>query len=217
MDTFLFRAVAVEYEAASGATLTLATDLPAPFATRETVSLAATTGSRRAISRGFELTGTTKGRLIDVTVTAPAGGTVIVQRIRLRVRKIGREATDWMWYELPLPRSASDEWITVKVPIPPSPDEMSVIKVPIPPSPDEMSTIKVPIPPSPDEMSTIKVPVPPSPEEMATVRVPVPQSPEEQSVVRVPVPPSPEDMLTIPVAVPPSPEDQRIHEMAMDE
>jgi hypothetical protein len=189
MDTFLFRGVAVEYEAASGATLTLATDLPAPFATRETVALAATTGSRRAISRGFELTGTTKGRLVDVTVTAPAGGTVIVQRIRLRVRKIGREATDWMWYELPLPRSASDEWITVKVPIPPSPEEMSVIKVPVPSSPEEMST----------------------------VRVPVPQSPEEQSVVRVPVPPSPEDLLTIPVAIPPSPEDQRLHEMAMDE
>ncbi len=189
MDTFLFRAVAVEYEAASGATLALATDLPSPFATRETVSLTATTGSRRAIARNFALAGTTKGRLIDVNVTAPAGGTVVVQRIRFFVRKLGREATNWMWYELPLPRSASDEWITIKVPVPSSPDEMSTLRVPVPESAADLATIRVPVPPTPDEMAT----------------------------VRVPVPPSPDEMITVPVAVPPCPEQQHIHDLPMDE
>jgi hypothetical protein len=152
----LFRLVSIEYEASAAATFTLSTDLPGEvLAVRHTETLPTTSG--RQVYK-FVLSGAVKGSIIRVRLTPNLSGSLTVYRVGLYVRRLGRQASDWQWYYLKdiVP---TEDWVAVKVPIPPTPDEYTPVKVPVPPTPDEYAAVKVPIPPTPAEFSTVKIPM----------------------------------------------------------
>jgi hypothetical protein len=154
VSPLLFRLAAAEYSAtAEGNTLTLKTDLPGgSLAARETIILPSTNGERRVLSP-FILKGTTKARIIDVSVAS--AGNLIVYRIGFYLRRIGRTPSDWQWHWIPVVPTG-DAWETLKVPVPPTPEEWAELKCrAVPPTPEEWAELKGPVPPTPEEWTTV--------------------------------------------------------------
>jgi hypothetical protein len=173
----LFRAMSAEYDAPAGATVEVWTDLPAPGGWREALALPPSQGI--AVAGPVAMRDTTKGTQVDLRVTAPAGAGVAVLRLAFRVRKIGRTPTDWVWWQAPLISGASDELVTLRVPVPPTPEGLVGMDVPVPPTPEGLAEMDVPVPPT-VENAEMKVPVPPTAEGLLTQRVEVPPSPEAE-------------------------------------
>ena len=139
-SVYLLAMIEVDCYNVAGATLALATDRPAPFATRETRTIPTNT-SRRA--ERIRLAGTSKGKLIKPAVT-PAG-VFYLYGMRVWAREL--PTGQWTWYQIPLIETPS-EWMPVKWPIPPTPEEYIPVKWPIPATPDEYVPVKWPVDPS---------------------------------------------------------------------
>jgi hypothetical protein len=164
----LFRAGAIEYDCTGGTgTFQLWTDLPGNVLTlRESKDLAATSG--RQVYE-FPLSGATKGRLARAKVLPPSAGRIILYRVGLYVRRLGRQANDWHWIWLNVAGS-DDQPRPLQIPIPPTSDYVQ-IKAPIPQT-GEYQQIKAPIPPRDDSYRPVKLPIEPSDDAQRWVDLP---------------------------------------------
>jgi hypothetical protein len=143
----------VDYEAASGGSVSLMTDLPGEgsLSARELKSLPVALSRRVYQAR---LSGTTKGRLWKVTVSSTGGMSLF--GVRAYVRTVGRKASEWQWMQLPV-TPTSDANIEFRLPITPTSDEYMQFALPITPTSDEYLNLKLPIEPSPQQERWIEL------------------------------------------------------------
>lgn len=163
----LFGTLEIEMECDFPVTVTLRTDLPAPWAVRETKTV---NPQERRYAR-LRLSGTTKGRQYSLKVLPSTYGTCRVYAARIWARLLTPGSpSGWAWYAVPILEAGDEQWRPVKLPIPevgdwearalpiPGVGDWEPVKLPIPETPD-WAPVKLPIPEITD-WEPVKLPIP---------------------------------------------------------
>jgi hypothetical protein len=147
----LLRLLRIVYEASASATVELYTDMGSGIVSlKASWTLAATDGIQVAT---LPIRGNVKGFQLRVKFI-PTGTFIAYQDSAIYARRVGRAASDWQWFPLPIVPSGGQA--DVKIPIPPSGGQ-SDVKIPIPPSGGD-ATLRIPVPESPEQQMWVDLP-----------------------------------------------------------
>lgn len=149
----IFRYLELEYMGAG--TVELLTDLPnPPLQVRESHPLRSQ--PLRAVA-SIGLSNTTRARVYRARIR-PTGAFALYGG-RIYTRRIGLNATDWAWVDLPVVVTP-DTWTELHLPIEPTAQEYTAIPLAaIERTSDEYSPLQIPIERTPDQLAWAEIPV----------------------------------------------------------